>query len=632
MKKLIWGLSACALILSSCSQNEVLDNPLASNQIGFNNLNDRPSTKAANETDNDFGVYAVHSTAPTTFFFNNQQVSGLDPYNYSPVRVWPGGDIDFYGYAPYNSTNLDKTAVANNAGVLNGTVNYTVPAAADEDLTFASKVTKAAGVVDFSFSHMLSKITLVEVKLAPELVTAGYSIGTQPTLNVMVDYNKGTNDLFKAMPEDWTALGSSLTAPAKNKYTAASSYYIMPQPSTNQYIQLSGITINHATAGNYTGDILIHKIEAGTTVDNLFKRGNWYKITITLGTDTRMPDTNNPNNPDMPGDRVFNVITFAPTVMAWQEEAIDLGTTTQKVASPSMAELNAATSGQTFSYPLTVLTDNQTWNWAAGATFDGLGMAETAMLDFSNVTYNSKTITVVAPDSKVEIQGAGVTKTANTPSAGLTTYVIASGNATIVKSTFGTISKARINALTNGKMINVSALTMPTTTNWDWTGYTFAGLTKQGDKFMIDFSAPATMGGAVITLTNLPVGYTASNAGVIDEANRVLTITRNITSAPSAAIINALTAGGSASVSGVVVNDQIWSMNTAPYTFVALSTNNSITLDFTGVTFEAGKKIVLEVPATYEVSVGGATAATGGSFQIDATALATNKMVVITKK
>src|SRR5574344_1202286 len=133
MKKDFLIAAAAAMVLSSCSKNEVSENNSESNLIGFSSYTGRSATKANGSfvpkgttmlpTGSQFGVYCYH-TGATAFvgtsekanFMLNQLVTyngtqtetdknDKNKYTYSPSRYWPSDGasnlLSFIAYYPF---------------------------------------------------------------------------------------------------------------------------------------------------------------------------------------------------------------------------------------------------------------------------------------------------------------------------------------------------------------------------------------------------------------------------------------------------------------------------------------------------------------------------------------------------
>lgn len=291
MKKVMLGFTACALLLTSCSQNDILENTSEANEIRFTTLNDRVVTKAANDADNSYGVYAIWSEATTAWYIENLEVTNED--NYIGAYYWPQQEdetVSFYAYAPYyNSVATDGGVTAlPTTSELN--ITYKVKSTADEDFTIATPATDLSqnstnftnGKVQLTFNHMLSKIK-IEPVLSEGLKTAGYSLDdtniTAKIGNVTI-YN-GTAKLSSTV--EWqTTTAETATEYSKDK-DGNWTFMILPQDTKDITIHLEGVKINKNNV-EYVSGVTTAKYtfkESDTNID-AFEKNKFYTITLTI--------------------------------------------------------------------------------------------------------------------------------------------------------------------------------------------------------------------------------------------------------------------------------------------------------------------------------------------------------------
>lgn len=305
MKKMMMGLIACTLFITSCSQNEVTDNGQENKVIGFNNLNDRLA-KAANDLGSNYGVFARYSVTTAKWFMGNTVVNGTDN-TYAPAQYWPKtGTIDFYAYAPQGSANIAITSTT--VGDL--PVIYTVPSTANEDFTIATPVigtTEATGTVALSFKHMLSKIT-VAADLTADLKTAGYSV-TFASANLTVAKTNATTNLTTVA--DFSSLGGTTTT-----YSGSKDYMFIPQDAVGIKIQLKDVIIKYGNEEYVKKDLLEYTIKTNdVTTDNNFVSNTKYAVNFTISETSKDSD----NNP------IFgNKIEFSANIAPWTSSTVTI--------------------------------------------------------------------------------------------------------------------------------------------------------------------------------------------------------------------------------------------------------------------------------------------------------------------
>lgn len=164
MKKSLLMLGAAAMMLASCTQNEVVE-VAESRAIGFYGTGIDNITKADDITTSNFEQFYVYGGHDATDLFQGTEVnkqSGGD-WQYSPTQYWKAGNWKFGAYAPesesaitpewsYNTgltltVNSDKDH-QNDVVYADGTANVT-----DNDGTLTG-----TGNVSLSFTHLLSKL------------------------------------------------------------------------------------------------------------------------------------------------------------------------------------------------------------------------------------------------------------------------------------------------------------------------------------------------------------------------------------------------------------------------------------------------------------------------------------------
>ncbi|MGL5787044.1 MAG: fimbrillin family protein [Bacteroidales bacterium] len=173
MKKQLLGLAACALILSSCSQNQEIENYEQMNREEVRLAPYVNKTKASVMGDvalqgTGFKVFAVQHAVDATDYSGSVFMDQLkeswntDKWMHDGKYYWPETEaLSFFMVAPYDANlNIAQPAAAG-AMTLPVTINNNV---ADQiDILAASvlnktKVTNASGKVNFTFKHILSKI------------------------------------------------------------------------------------------------------------------------------------------------------------------------------------------------------------------------------------------------------------------------------------------------------------------------------------------------------------------------------------------------------------------------------------------------------------------------------------------
>ena len=296
MKK-IFTVAAAALVLAGCSQNELEHTFVGQKEIRFSNLNDKVTTRAANDDNANYKVYAAWSGG--TAWFINDEVNGTTDVPQNGPYYWPeSGTVDFYAYAPATVTATGTYPALS--------IAYTVPAGADEDFTIAApKTGLSSGTVAFEFAHMLSKIS-VKATLHQDLIDAGYVLSTTG-LTASLDVQSTGGTIAPTTTPAWTSPNATTAA-----YTGATSYMIMPQSSTGCAVQVTaGIQITKSGAEIYSGDLSKYTILAGDVPGNNFEKGKHYMLNLTISDIST----------DGGGEDIFNIITFSSNLADWDTPA-----------------------------------------------------------------------------------------------------------------------------------------------------------------------------------------------------------------------------------------------------------------------------------------------------------------------
>jgi hypothetical protein len=349
MKKFFLIAAAAALVLSSCSKNNVSENTSESNLIGFSSYTGRsvtkadgsfvPSTSPALPSNGAFGVYCYNSgntdfTTESTIapnFMSNVPVtyngSGKDDaanYTYMPTRYWPSdganNKLSFYAYYPHGGAGIAPT-VTSGLGSYLFTVQSAIANQVDfmlSDLvanqTYTSNSAKN-GQVDLQFHHMLTQVRFLAK------TDKDYNNGTQEQTTIIITGLQltGVNSVATltaknqtwgaaTTPNNFTVLMASdvakrtLTTAAKdftaNNDTPNSETLLMvPQtiPTTAQLV----VTFTYQTTGMTEPVTETKTIPLSTSRLTAWAKNQNIVYTISLG---------------------LKAITFTATVSNWEDE------------------------------------------------------------------------------------------------------------------------------------------------------------------------------------------------------------------------------------------------------------------------------------------------------------------------
>lgn len=221
MKKILFS-AAMALVLVSCSRDEVIEINRDSDVIKFGVVTDA-ATRAADVYCNNnlpaaFNVWAKYNNA-TYIDGDLIEKDGTAWINKTGVRYWPEGDVSFYAHV--NGTGFTWVS-----GEVPTIEDYTVPTAVAEqkDLLYAVK-TQSEGQVTLNFRHALSQIVFqakntnanlyVEIKGVTVNKLGNVNTFTYPTANTdnnIVNHEGTTGTItYDGSWGTWDALNGGTT-------------------------------------------------------------------------------------------------------------------------------------------------------------------------------------------------------------------------------------------------------------------------------------------------------------------------------------------------------------------------------------------------------------------------------------
>lgn len=201
MKKLFLSFAVCALALSACTSEDVINEGPQSNAITFKNVVDKNVRALTSETLSQFyvfGYYTKGADLNTRFsiFTDTPVTKSGDTWSSSISRYWvKDATYSFYAFSCENkdiAAAYGGPSVGQNDGVFR--INYTCHTDDDtsHDLVFASSTNvtgkeKDNDPVTLQFKHILSKISLRFVSDFPE----GYEVQIS-NISISDFENKGT--------------------------------------------------------------------------------------------------------------------------------------------------------------------------------------------------------------------------------------------------------------------------------------------------------------------------------------------------------------------------------------------------------------------------------------------------------
>ena len=233
MKKGLLMLGAAAMVLASCTQNEVL-NVSDSRAIGFNGTGIDNITKA-DITSTSFEQFYVYGGYGENAVFNGISVTKSgQAWGYSPTQYWANGTWNFAGYAGGDGVTPDWDNAT-------GTLTLAVNSAADKqsDVIFAGHkniqvddATTYQTAVSLNFTHLLSKI---QFKFTKEVASLGgvtvklkdFKVAGLTTNAKWVDGTQQVAD--EPATGDYTAFKDVLTVIDGTQGLSTAEFYVIPQ-------------------------------------------------------------------------------------------------------------------------------------------------------------------------------------------------------------------------------------------------------------------------------------------------------------------------------------------------------------------------------------------------------------------
>lgn len=305
-------LGAAAMMLASCTQNEVVE-VAESRAIGFNGTGIDNITKA-DITSGAFTHFYVYGGYDDTPIFNGTEVSyNGGNWTYTPTQYWAAGTWRFAGYeggdgvSPTWSYANGLTLEVNSDADNQSDVVY----AASGDIT-VTDATSYSTPVALNFTHLLSKIQFKFLKDAQSLD------GVTVTLSNFVVSDITTNAKWVAGTQEnatspVTGAYSDFSSPEEivaNTGLTTEAFYVIPQTVGTFTITADAVVTDAAGTEVHSGKITA--IVPTTTITE-WEAQNYYIYTATL-------TMSNIKDPDEP-DQQPQPIEFTGTANNWNTPA-----------------------------------------------------------------------------------------------------------------------------------------------------------------------------------------------------------------------------------------------------------------------------------------------------------------------
>lgn len=282
MKKnfLLGFIAFAAMAVTSCTNDELNEFIPQEQAIEFGTYVGRDAQSRATATDlaalklSGFNVFAylhapdVAPTYTTTPFMYNQAITWGTSWDYNPKKYWPTDDneLDFLAYGP-SGVGTARLTTDDEPGL---SIEINTDAANQKDIVVAAPVinqTKTDGTVEFTFSHILSRIDFQVVATGTTVEVNSVTIKGKFVPNGVVDLITGDID---GTPSD-TDLTYSLTNPSVTPYMM-----IIPVQLTN-----ADVTINYTMTYDGDGAPVVEGTCTGK-ISKTFVKGKAYTVKATI--------------------------------------------------------------------------------------------------------------------------------------------------------------------------------------------------------------------------------------------------------------------------------------------------------------------------------------------------------------
>lgn len=322
MKKSLLMLGAAAMVLASCTQNEVL-NVSDSRAIGFNGTGIDNITKA-DITSSAFTHFYVYGGYDETAIFDGTEVSyNGGNWGYTPTKYWAAGTWRFAGYeggtgvTPTWSYDDGLTLEVNSDASNQSDVVY----AASTDITIEeAEVATYSTPVALNFTHLLSKVQFKFLKDEQSLggVTVKLSDFVVSGITTNAKWVAGTQE---AATSTATGSYSDFASPEEivaNTGLTTADFYVIPQTVGTFTITADAVVTDAAGTEVHSGQITA---TVPTTDITEWTAQNYYIYTATVA----MSNIKDPDDPDQqPKPIEFTGTTAKDWNLPAQEGNVDL--------------------------------------------------------------------------------------------------------------------------------------------------------------------------------------------------------------------------------------------------------------------------------------------------------------------
>ncbi len=260
MKKILFLAAMTAAMLTSCSNDEVIESGVSENSaISFQTTGQKAMTRSVVTSLSNFYVSAITSDNATYFYGQNFTLNG-GIFSSSTPYYWPTGKtLDFY--ATNQNCEFSLPAAASNDYDHDPVIRYEVEADGDNDAVMAVSLNASKQTtVPLTFKHILTRIGVKvtssdnDNNLTYVVKSVKFPVYTKATYDIFSGETSGQwadidNDSYSTM--DYCN-GSDHSFTGGNSWTCSEMYNIIPAPNWHP-----SVTIEYQILQN--GQVIVDK-------------------------------------------------------------------------------------------------------------------------------------------------------------------------------------------------------------------------------------------------------------------------------------------------------------------------------------------------------------------------------------
>ena len=310
-----WGLFlAGALTLSSCSNEDLPGGEEQGPAIEFGEVKTRAEVTESTQV-RDFSVFAEQNYLDENGEDTNDFISLLDnervyriseeesaDFTYDNKRYWvEGRTFNFFAVYPYMESGVERASFKPGEVEYDGyTIDFTTPYTADTDLMASHYIKPGVDAipdyVEFSFSHLLSKICFVFKKDADKNANDKFTV-TEVSISGIRYIGKYNSSRWENYADNWSlenstrvfrnnTLSASINKTSAdpegvNAFGEGNGWLLLPQTIESGKV---GLYISYQYTQEGSSETLAKQIQT-TLPSGIWETGKQYKYNITLSVD-----------------------------------------------------------------------------------------------------------------------------------------------------------------------------------------------------------------------------------------------------------------------------------------------------------------------------------------------------------